>query len=845
MAFSIYDKLPKSPLPTSPFEFLAKLAEGHKQDLDKLDERIANTQGLFAKLVPAKGHEGMTARVSDKYNQQLTNLMDKYGNNPLSREFSRELTSLVTTFTQDSEVRKIVDSRDFYEKNAGVIEQEKFKGAIVNAPGILDDNGDYSENENLYSWDSFNLTPFGDSGGSIRTIYNILRDNKMRTSGATPKMTPEGKMYWEITDLERIWNTEETRAETARAILDMTFDPTRPDPGLNYLRANAQKLFPDDIQAQEDYAMEYIKNQGIPFNVDWRIEDTRVQEGTKKSGSDSDSDSDVVKVGVIPTVGLDYMTTATGERIMDVDALTQEGSRYSSQIDGLLSTQKLKSISASLLDGSGNLLPNAIITDDQGNRVINDELITDKFEKETALNTNAELRAYQGRQLSARMLNAYYAEEATGTDIDPLGDIKSQVLENVKPATKQKLYNEWINGGSLFSASASEKAYDMIMDNWDYLTPNQKALINRDFRTFTKNGDSKGNTFGTIYSGETIDAETTYKRQLNALQTLLSDKTLDKRVSEPLTILTRGTPNPDGSYVGGWDEYEASVLKEDEVYKKYAEQTNNYLNSTIYTQGYTYSISKSEQRTRIADLLALAVTNLDIQRSNFGPKGGYASQEVSDAMKQDIIADLDEKRGSSNPDYSNIGIRFDESKGKFVLDITTKDGIFEIGGYDQQGLAEIVRMQDPQMSELYVQKKALLIEQLKNTGGRMALYDVPVRDNNTNQLVENNRIIVRSAYETYGSAASQGDYMFCIPEVPGRVFVAKNQWALINMLEGYKEAKQAGRSGDVLKDTVLQLMDGYSVTSINDRDYNIGGRYFPTNRSRFSPVKVTLGEPGK
>ena len=71
MPFSIYDKIPKSPLPSSPFDFIAKLAEGQKQDLDKLDARIAETQGLFAKLTPAEGHEPWAQKVSDRYNKDL------------------------------------------------------------------------------------------------------------------------------------------------------------------------------------------------------------------------------------------------------------------------------------------------------------------------------------------------------------------------------------------------------------------------------------------------------------------------------------------------------------------------------------------------------------------------------------------------------------------------------------------------------------------------------------------------------------------------------------------------------------------------------------------------------
>lgn len=791
MAFSIYDKLPKSPLPTSPFDFLAKLAEGHKQDLDKLDERIANTQGLFAKLVPAKGHEGMTKRVSDKYNQQLTNLIDKYGNNPLSREFSRELTSLATTFTQDSEVRKIVDSRDFYEKNAGAIEQEKFKGAIVNAPGILDDNGDYSENENLYSWDSFNLTPFGDSGGSIRTIYNILRDNKMRTSGATPKMTPEGKMYWEITDLERIWNTEETRAETARAILDMTFDPTRPDPGLNYLRANAQKLFPDDIQAQEDYAMEYIKNQGIPFNVDWRVSDTRIQEasGGPSKGGDGEQRSDVAKVAVATTVGLDYIANANGERIITTPILENEATAYEADIQRIITPDNLRNnVSASLFGSDGNLLPNAIETSSDGYQLINTELISDPIEKQTALDYNMQLMSFQTRQASALQTQAYFMEKAGyRTDIPIEQQVSKPILVDAQDKALERIPIASVWGGNNFLR----------------------------LKERIKNAD------GTIN-------RTKFENEL-------------KHVVDH----GRFTPEEAKDILNAFDvETSLAIKATDPKYKEYSDMLEGYLNATVYTQGYNYSISKAEEQTRIRNILGAALNQRKITRANFGPQGGDLSQNLTEEEIETLITDINEKTKDEDYDFNQMSIRFDDSTGEFVIDLALPEATYEIAGFDQEGLGDIVRKQDPQMSNAYLIKKSSLLTQLDASNGRRALVEVPIKDN-SNNLVENNRIIVKTAFEQHGTVAKIGDFLFCLPEAPEKVFVAKNSWAVIQMTDLYREAKQAGKSEDEIKNLIADGMSLYSITAIPDRQYNIGAKYFPTTNSKFSPSKIQVGSAGK
>lgn len=797
MPFSIYDKLPASPLPTSPFEFLAKLAEGQKQDLDKLDERIANTQGLFAKLVPAKGHEGMTARVSDKYNQQLTNLMDKYGNNPLSREFSRELTSLATTFAQDSEVRKIVDSRDFYEKNAGVIEQEKFKGSLVNAPGILDDKGDYSENETLYSWDSFNVTPFGDSGASIRTIYNILRDNKMRESGITPKMDANGKPYWEIKDIDKVFNNEQTRAETAKAILNMTFDPTRPDPGLNYLRANAEKLFPNDKSAQEDYAMEYIKTQGIPFNVDWRIEDARVQEesGSTKKGGEDEQRSDVAKVAVATTVGLDYITNANGERIITTPVLEHEATAHEADIQKILSSDNLRNtVSTSLFGADGNLLPNAIETSGDGYQLINTELISDPIEKQTASDYNMQLMSLQTRQASALQTQAYFMEKAGyRTDMPIEQQVSKSILVDAQNTALERIPITSIWSGNNF-------------------------LL---FKERVKNTD------GTINKNK-------FENELKVM--INNGRVTSEKANEILNAFDKETS--------------FAIKATDPKYKQYSDMLEGYLGATVYTEGYNYSISKSEEQSRIRNLLGSALLQRKITRANFGPEAGDLSQTLGDKEIEALITNVLEKTKDEDYDFNQMSIRFDDSTGEFVLDLALPEATYEIAGFDQEGLGDIVRKQDPQMSNAYLIKKSSLVTQLDASNGRRALVEVPIKDNNNN-LVENNRIIVKTAFEQHGTVAKIGDFLFCLPEAPDKVFVAKNSWAVIQMTDLYREAKQAGKSENELKSLIADGMSLYSITAVPDRQYNIGAKYFPTPNSKYSPSKIMLDKqqagtsPGK
>jgi len=815
MPFSIYDKIPKSPLPSSPFDFIAKLAEGQKQDLDKLDARIAETQGLFAKLTPAEGHEPWAQKVSDRYNKDLNDLMDKYGGNPLSREFSRALTGLATTFAKDREVRDIIDSREFYEKNSGTIQQAIYNGAIVNAPGIMDQEHNYVPgNRTRYSWDAFKVTPFGDAGASIRTIFNILRDNKMKDENIKPiGVNPDGTNIYESTVTERIWNNEDTRKETALSILNTVFDPTRPDAGFNYLRANAEQLFLGDVEAQKAYVGEYIKNQGIPWNVNWISETKTLQNVKSGKGSGDGSDDVAKKVAVNTTVALDYMTDQQGNRITTADMLHNEATAYESTINSILTPETFNTISDDLLgpvDASGKrtIAPNAVVMDETtGYRLINTALIQDKIAKQRAEDYNMELMHAQNKQLAAKQTEIYFLEQAGFKAIyDNNGniDITSQV-----------------------PVSTLGKAEAIAFDKASRISINTEA------------GPQEMNFIPGI--GEVNATE--WNKKFNAPNLRMTREGLleylrgvQKSTSGQTIKLTDDAIN---KFMADFDKERTIALASlDKNYKRFNDSLTNYLNSTIYTNGYNYSITKDTDKRRIKDLLPLALEQRDIERANFGSKGGDYEQIVSEQDKEDIIKDVLEKTKDENYDYSNLSVRFDESKGKFVVDIATDDkGVLEIGSFDQSALAAIVQEQDPNLSTVYLNKKSSLIAQLESSNGRFAALNVPIQDA-TGKVIENNRVVVKSAFENHGTSITQGDYLFTLPEAPGSVLIAKNQWALINMTDAYTSLKQSGKTGTDLSDGIVKYMEAYGITSVSDRAYNVGGKYFPSQSTRVSPGPV-------
>jgi len=63
-------------------------------------------------------------------------------------------------------------------------------------------------------------------------------------------------------------------------------------------------------------------------------------------------------------------------------------------------------------------------------------------------------------------------------------------------------------------------------------------------------------------------------------------------------------------------------------YKNYSNMLEKYLQQTVYTQGYNYSVSKSEQLTRLKSLLGQALLQRKVTRSNFGSEAGGVLQTL-------------------------------------------------------------------------------------------------------------------------------------------------------------------------------------------------------------------------
>ena len=833
MPFSIYDKLPKSPLPTSPFEFLAKLAEGQKQDLDKADERIGATKGLFSKLVGAPGHEPWAQAKSEQYNRRLKGLMDIYGNNYLNREFQRELTSISTDFANDQEVKDIMESKEFVDKFGPTMWQNISAGGILNANNILEYQRDaqgnitdpfptFIPNKSKYSFDKFNLTPYGDWIDSSGSLYKELRDQYLHDLDIKLIQNPnDGSWDYEQSEVERIFNNPEHRRGVVNSMMDMIFSGQRNDPGLHFLKASAEQRFPNDIDAQKNYVQDLLESRGTTFDLDKTQRKWGITSGGGKSGSGKTPPEDgSKKIGGVTTVALDKPQSSDGSIIRDYTALHDETRKYEQEINQVLTVASLDMVSGDLFETPGVLRSDAIVTNNEGIRQINTELITDKVERSKANDLNATLSNLQLRQTSAKETEAYFMEQA-GLDVN------RSITEQLDPTILNESEKDGLGLVYSYLRSTSEGMNNFDLSSFERSTfgiPTGVTSDPSDFIEETLSTETRNN--GQTYVIRTND---TVRKTLEKYCTV-EDPAQRKQVIDKMMMM----------YHDGRDK---ELSEKDPKFGKFTGLVNEYLNSTVYSQAYNYSVPET-QRNTIRTLLPAVLAQRKFERATFGPKGGDAEQTID----EDAMTGIIEKSASGDSkEFDNMSVRFDFSTGEYVLDVVYPEadiGTLEIRGFDQQTLANIVKEQDPKMDNIYLTKRQSILSQLDATNGRRAYFEMPIKDN-TAKIVSNDRIVVKRAFEGLGNIVTPDNYMFCFKEYPDRVFIAKGEWDMVNMLSAYHEALQTGADETKMKNIIGDLTGLYSITSAMNRDNNIGGLYFPTTASRVSSVKVTLDEPGK
>lgn len=809
----------------TPFQNLAYIAEKKRAQQDALDTKIGKLKGEFASLVAAPGHEDLATGLTNDYNKKLTDLVSKYQNNLLSREFNRELVTLGTEFAANNDVQTVVKSRQFYEKFEPEMWKEFNRSSYIDAPGILRNDGTFEQNTQLYDMSKFKITPQAGWVQPIQAQYNIKKEAKFTEQKIIPQgVDQEGNPVYKTEDYQRIWNDPANRKEAALAIEKMVWDNTNTEPGFIYLRKTAERKYPNDLNAQKAFVRESIRNAGVVFDFSWTESKESTKTDTSGGTKPSKPPASATRIGVETDVSIDHMVDENGNRISSTEGLEAAANSYAAKItakEGEISRQFPE-----LINPDGTLNTNAFVYDDAQYKIINTNLIKNPLDKQNAEAYNAELRFYQNKEASTRFVMSHFAEEAgfAGVVKDKQGKLIPATPAQEVAATNPKLATQAIN-----------TAINNLVANPTYAKFFPKDKVIRDYTRPTTFSDH------TVVTNDVYRPSDNYSFLLKKKLETSADIVEHIKLANNKMFAGKSPVDVETVYNGLSMSIDRVYSKADKRYKAYKDNINNYLATTIYTNAYNYSIVDGEDKRRIMDLIPAAVEQRKIERAKFGPD---AEQYLADTEIEDIISNITARKAE---DLDNkFSIRLDPSKGRFVLDfVTDKYGTLEIDGFDQNGLAEIVQKQDPKMSHIYLHKQSNLVSQLDASNGRYALYDVPIKDNAGNVL-NNDRIVVKSALEGRGDI-KQGDFLFTLPEISGKVLSTKNYWGLINFLDAYKELKQTGITGDALVKSLLNyegvnLMNAYNVKSYQDRYNNVGNVYFPTAKSRVSPLSYGKGK---
>lgn len=852
-----------TPIPFEYFNLLAKQkeqkAEKEENKLNLVDEAVGKFKGNLAALQAAPGHEGLAKKVEEEYKSNLMNWQLKYQNDFTSRQARLDLINLNTAFASDQRVKDIVESKNFYTQYGPKIWDEQSKGSLIVAPNIMDDQGNFLPNSLPYNTSTIQFRPQGDYNKAYQEQINIFKEAKYQKEQLVPLKDPNTNTVltdannhpiYDKVQTSRVWNNEEHRKELVESVFNLVWNDATTDPRLRYHRELVKRKFPGDEKAQQDEIRRVILNSGIPFNFDHTTEQHDLV-GVPGDKSDSNKPPKAVEqrgnINVITSVGQDYIVDANGDRVLTDDALVKLSEDYDRQAAVLEGTiiNEFEQLIDQTDPNDRKLKKDALIEDADGYRIINTNLLTDPYDIQNAESRNAELRFLQIKASSARYIKAYFAENAgfKGTITDKTGQVKpasvEQELEATNPGIAKKAVDESLN---LLKNHVTFKKY----------FPEQALIPDVNFK--------KRNPYTPLYKAPLVP-NTLYRASDNF--SFILNRPIS--TTEDMIEHIQGAEAKQNNGLI-WEEQpmqdlrqalmdrKEEVYSQDPRYAKYAKAISNHLKNTIYTNVANYAIVEPNDKRRIQDLLPFALAERKIERSKFDAPTGDTGQEVSPELKEKIAKDLLEKTKDQNYDYSNISIRTDPSKGDLVLDVILPEGRFEVRGFDQEGLLEIVKQQDSKFSGIYLSKKSSLISQLDASNGTYALMDIPIK-NADNSIKSNDRIVVKAALENHGEI-TRGSYLFTIEEIPGRVFSSKTDWGLISFMDTYKEFKQAGYTGEELKNALINYTasDGstinftefYKIDSYQDKYNGIGSKYFPTEKSKVNKIaypQSTINDP--
>lgn len=188
MAINRYDNLPEEEyIPVSapiPLQYLDKLGQTAMTQRDDADKLLGDVNALASGLKYAPGHAEYTQRTTAPYLEEMDDLATRISNGEVTPvEAKRNLYGLKNRFIGDPNVKKIAQSREYYEKNmAPTMSAPGAQGAIYNNPDIMDAQGNFIPNELEYS--QLNATYRNDYSSRINEEFDRVVERILPSYGA-------------------------------------------------------------------------------------------------------------------------------------------------------------------------------------------------------------------------------------------------------------------------------------------------------------------------------------------------------------------------------------------------------------------------------------------------------------------------------------------------------------------------------------------------------------------------------------------------------------------------------------------------------------------------------------
>lgn len=816
MAYSIWDKQPDLVLPKIPFEFLAGLAEKRDKQLDEVDTKLGKIKGEFASLVAAPGHEDLATGLATEYNKKVTDWYDKYKSNPLSREGSRELTSLGVQFANDQRVQTVVKSRQFYEKFEPKMWEEMSKRSYIDAPGILNTDGTFNQNTQTYDMSKFQLTPQADYIKSIQEQYNIKKEAKFQSSETKPLgVDAEGHPIYKTEDYQRIWNDPENRKETALAIEKMVWDNTTSDAGLIYLRKTAERQYPNDPQAQKAFVRESIKNAGVPFDFDWEETKESTKIDTTGTSKPKKGDEPTAPPGIITNISLDLLEDPnTGAPIRTAGALDQAVQNLNSKITTLKGSieQTYPEIAAMVTAKEDPY----IIDNQSGFEVLDVNKVAKKLGIEKDPIAMAQLNEKNIELMNSQVRrNGYYEKQAEfmgKAGLNPNLTLDEQVPEPLKVEAHQEAIYETVNNLPSF---------------WGLPNPFDSKYVKKSVNSLT---GVVTDISESILTGKPIKTKQDLEAHFEAYYKMLEGT---KDAPSPYAALFAkrkdAIDTEKNKFLTTYSEIKDEYYKENDArYRTYADLVEKDLLTPATQQAFNYFLS-GDAYTSLKRMAIAAAHEGKFDRAKWDdtkPAFKYSGEEGTEA-KEKVLPQSNMKLWED----ATYSIRYDNDSDSWVVDANTAEGTFEIPDVSQGTLASFVTEMDPGFTNKYLGQQRNFFSQMDQSNGRYAAVASPGKD-------VTDYIVVKSTTEDHGDV-KKGDYVFMLPGFEGKVFTTKSFYHLNQLMQYYNVLKESGADANrIAAELATRKQNGILTFNQVDSKYSgIGSKYFASKGSRGYSVK--------